>query len=33
MPAAGFEPSISENERPQIHDLERAATEIGSLST
>jgi len=29
MPAAGFEPSISEMKRPQTYDLKRTAIEIG----
>jgi hypothetical protein len=29
MPPAGFEPAIPASERPQTHDLDRAATEIG----
>jgi len=32
MPPAGFDPTISESERPQTHALDRAATEIGHLS-
>jgi hypothetical protein len=30
MPPAGFEPVIPTGERPQTHDLDRAATGIGS---
>ena len=29
MPAAGFEPAIPASELPQIHALDRAATEMG----
>ena len=31
MPQAGFEPTISASERPQTHDLERAATVLGNM--
>ena len=31
MPPEGFEPAIPESERPQTHDLERAATIIGII--
>jgi len=31
MPAAGFEPTIPESERPQTQSLDRAATRIGKL--
>jgi len=36
MPAVGFEPTVSEDERPQTYPLDRAATEtsvsdIGAL--
>jgi len=33
MRAAGFEPTIPTNERPQTHAVERAVTGIGSLFT
>jgi hypothetical protein len=29
MPPAGLEPATPESERPQIHALDRVATEIG----
>jgi len=32
MPPVGFEPTIPKSERPQIHDLDRAATGIGCLT-
>ena len=32
MSPAGFEPAFQAGERPQTHALDRAATEIGSLS-
>ena len=31
MPPAGFEPTISEGERPYTYALDRAATGTGSL--
>jgi len=31
MPLAGFEPAIPENERPQTHDSDLAATGIGTV--
>ena len=31
MPPVGFEPTISEGERPQTHTLDHAATATGSL--
>ena len=31
MPPAGFEPTISADERPQTHALDRAATGTGDL--
>ena len=32
MPPAGFEPTILASEQPQIHGLDRAATEIGDFN-
>jgi hypothetical protein len=31
MPPAGFEPTISAGERPQIYALDRATTETGTF--
>ena len=32
MPSSGFEPAISESERPHTHALDRTATGIGPVN-
>jgi len=32
MAPAGFEPTVSAGERPQAHDLDRAATGTGNIT-
>jgi len=32
MPSVGFEPAIPASERPQIQELDRASTAIGTLT-